>query len=532
MSRTDGATAVRPDRASANGRPAKPDHEIAIIGAGLGGLGMATALKRAGFEDFVIFERAGDVGGTWRDNTYPGIGVDIPVFAYQFSYELKPDWSRFFPKGHEVKEYIDNYVAKYGIHPHIRFNSEVRSRTWDEENQLWRLDVAGREVTARFVISAIGPFVDPKPVGIPGLDDFEGKLIHSARWDHDYELAGKRVAIVGTGASAVQIIPSIAKDVARLDVYQRTPIWVSPKFDPKIPDLLKRLFARLPFTERIARFFASAGTEFIIIFMTLNYRRLPFIARLIEGANRRFLARQVKDPEVRRKLTPSYGMGCKRPAVSNHYLRTFNRENVELITDQIERITPSGIRTVDGEEREVDAIIAATGFYLASDPENFRRTPVRGRDGFDLATQYERERLKAYESISMPGLPNHFMIFGPYGWTGASWHVLVQTASTHIARVLGECRRRGATWVEVSEEATDRYHAKVLERMSGSLWNSPRCAGANSYYFDHHGDVPYVRPSSGREAAKAARTFPLDDYRYRTLPAAAPEPAEREEVAA
>jgi cation diffusion facilitator CzcD-associated flavoprotein CzcO len=516
---------------SGNGNHPAPDHEVAIIGAGLGGLGMAAALKRKNIQDFVIFERADDVGGTWRDNTYPGIAVDIPVFAYQFSYDLKPDWSRFFPRGHEVKAYIDEYTDKYEIRPHIRFNSEVRSRTWDEANHLWRLDVDGEEVTARFVISAIGPFVDPKPAEIPGLDDFEGKLIHSAGWDHDYDLAGKRVAIVGTGASAVQIVPSIAGDVGRLDVYQRTPIWISPKFDPKIPEWMKRMFRRLPFTERVARGVASAAVEFIIVFMTVNFGRFPWIVKGAERRNRRFLASQVRDPETRRKLTPDYGMGCKRPSVSNDYLRTFNRDNVDLVTEPIERVTARGIRTSDGEEREVDALILATGFRLAFDPENFRRTPVRGRDGFDLAGSYEENRLKAYESISMPGLPNHFMIFGPYGWTGASWHVLVQTTSTHILRVLGEARRRGASSIEVSEEATERYHAKVLERMTDSLWFSNRCQGSNSYYFDHHGDAPYLRPSSGREARKASRSFPLSDYRYETL-RRSPEPEKRERVAA
>ena len=516
---------------STNGNHPAPDHEVAIIGAGFGGLGMAAELKRRNIQDFVIYERADDIGGTWRDNTYPGIAVDIPVFAYQFSYDMKPDWSRFFPRGNEVKAYIDDYADRFGIRPHIRLGSEVRSRTWDEENHLWRLDIGGEEVTARFVISAIGPFVDPKPAGIAGVDDFEGKVIHSARWDHDYDLAGKRVAIVGTGASAVQIIPSIAEDVERLDVYQRTPIWISPKFDPKIPNWMKKMFARLPFTERIARAVVGAAVEFIIVFMPLNFQRFPFIVRSAERRNKRFLAEQVNDPETRRKLTPQYGMGCKRPSVSNDYLRTFNRENVKLITDGIDRVTPKGVRAGDGTEREVDVLILATGFRLASDPENFRRTPVRGRDGFDLATRYEEHRLKAYESISMPGLPNHFMIFGPYGWTGASWHVLVETASTHISRVLEETYREGATCVEVSEEATDRYHSGVLERMSRSLWFSNRCDGANSYYFDHHGDVPYVRPTSGRQAMKAARSFRLSDYRYDSL-RRAPEPAEPEKVSA
>jgi cation diffusion facilitator CzcD-associated flavoprotein CzcO len=369
------------------------------------------------------------------------------------------------------------------------------------------------------VVSAIGAFVDPKPVSIEGLDDFEGKLIHSARWDHSYSLAGKRVAIVGTGASAVQIIPMIAPEVAQLDVYQRTPIWVSPKFDPPIPSAVRQLFKRVPLTQKLTFGVASAITEFILINMVVHYERLPFVVRAVERSNRRFVAASVRDPSLRAKLTPDYDFGCKRPSVSNTYLAAFNRMNVSLLTDPIERITAAGVRTVDGTERPVDAIVLATGFYLASSPENYRTRPVHGRDGFDLAEHYEHNRLKAYESISMPGLPNHFMIFGPYGWTGASWHVLVESASKHIVRVMDECRRRGAAEVEVTREATDRYHEFVIERMSRALWYGSNCATANSYYYDHHGDTPYLRPTSGRAAFKAARTFPIDDYRF-TLPAA------------
>ena len=365
-----------------------------------------------------------------------------------------------------------------------------------------------------------------------GLDDFEGKVIHSARWDHGYDLAGKRVAVVGTGASAVQIVPSIAPAVAHLDVYQRTPIWVLPKFDPEIPPLVKRLFRHVPATEQLARLGASAITELVLIFMTVNYRRLGFFARDVEDRSRRFIAASVRDEELRRKLTPEYGFGCKRPSPSNDYLRTFRRDDVELVTEPIDRITTAGIRTGDGTERPVDAIVLATGFRMASDPENYRRTPVRGRDGFDLATHYERNRLKAYEGISMPGLPNHFIMFGPYGWTGASWHVLVQTVSRHITRVIEECRRRSATAVEVREDATDRFHAFIEERMAGSLWLQSNCATANSYYFDHHGDVPYLRPTSGRQAQRASRSFPLDDYRYSAPSGNGAAPSERARAAA
>jgi cation diffusion facilitator CzcD-associated flavoprotein CzcO len=496
---------------------AAPDHEIAIIGAGLSGLGMGAALRRAGIEDFVIFERADDVGGTWHANIYPGVGVDIPAYAYQFSYELKPDWSRVFPKGKEVKSYIDDFTVKYRLTAHIRFHSEVAARSWDEEHHFWHLRIGDAEVTARFVVSAIGAFIDPKPVQIEGLEDFAGKIIHSACWDYSYDLADKRVAVLGTGASAVQIVPSIAREVAHLDIYQRTPIWVSPKFDPKVPAPVKQLFARIPATQRMARLLASAITELVVVFMVVNYRRVPFLARWGERNSRRWVAKSVRDPELRRKLTPDYGLGCKRPSVSNHYLRAFNRENVTLLTDPIQRITASGIRTADGSERPIDVLVLATGFRMASDPENYRRTPVRGRDGFDLATHYAENRLKSYEGITMPGLPNHFMIFGPYGWTGASWHVLVQTASRHITRVIQEARRRGATHVEITPQAVDRFHALVQKRMAGSLWFTSDCASANSYYFDHHGDVPFLRPTSGRQAQRASRSFPLEDYRYRSL---------------
>jgi cation diffusion facilitator CzcD-associated flavoprotein CzcO len=223
---------------------------------------------------------------------------------------------------------------------------------------------------------------------------------------------------------------------------------------------------------------------------------------------------QIRDPEVRRRLTPDYEVGCKRPSVSNSYLRTFNRANVELVTEQIERITPTAIRTEDGRERDIDVLILATGFRLATDPENYRQNRVRGRDGFDLADYYASNHVRSYESVSMPGLPNHFMIFGPYGWTGGTWHELVETASHHIIRVISEARRLGASAVEVREEPTQRWTRFATERLHRSLWHTGSCHTSNSYYFDHHGDTPFLRPTSARQAWHAARTFPLEDYRF------------------
>ncbi len=493
-----------------------PEFEVAVIGAGISGIGMGIALRRAGITDFVILERAGDIGGTWRDNTYPGIGVDVPAQAYQFSYALNPGWSRVFAPGHEVKAYVDDLADRYGIRRHVRLGTEVVRRAWDEDGHLWRLSTPGGEITARFVVSAIGAFVEPKPVDIPGVADFGGEVLRSASWDHSVPLEGRRVAIVGTGASAVQIIPEIAPLTAHLDVYQRTPIWIAPKLDAVTPAVVRRLYLRAPRVQEAVRRAATRGVEYLLIDNVVRHR--PSVtARLERLLCDVWYCSQVRDPRVRAKLIPDYGFGCKRPSVSNTYLRTFNRPGVSLVTDPIERVTPSGLRTEDGVERPADVLVLATGFRLASDPEVFRRTPVLGRGGFDLAEHYAAERLSSYEGVSQPGLPNHFMMFGPYGWVGGTWHQLVETTAAHVVRVLAEARRRGATAVEVRPESAARWTAEMRRRLRGSVFTG-RCATANSYYFDHHGDVPYLRPTSSAQARTAAATFPLDDYRYETRP--------------
>ncbi|REE99379.1 flavin-containing monooxygenase [Thermomonospora umbrina] len=503
----------------------RPDTEVAIIGAGLSGLGMGIALRRAGIEDFVILERADDIGGTWRDNTYPGVGVDVPAQAYQFSFELNPGWSRVFAPGAEVKAYLDGLADRYGLRRRVRLGSEVVERVWDQDARLWRLRLAGAgEVVARFVVSAIGPFVDPKPIDIAGADRFAGAVLRSSRWDDGCDLTGKRVAVIGTGASAVQLVPEIAAEASRLDVYQRTPIWVAPKPDVAIPRVLMGLFRRSPRLQEVVRRLTTRAVELLLIDVVVHHRRAPWLARTGARLLRSLWYRwQVRDPEVRRRLTPDYGLGCKRPSVSNTYLRAFNLPHVSLITDSIARITENGVQTLDGHERQVDAIVLATGFRLASDPENYRRTPVRGRDGFDLATTYTQNRLASYEGISIPGLPNHFMMFGPYGWVGGTWHQLVETTSAHIVRVITEAHRRGAAVVEIRTEPTERWTEQMRERLAGSLWATGDCGTANSYYFDHHGDTPYLRPTSSAQARRASRTFPLDDYDY--LPATPHAPA-------
>jgi cation diffusion facilitator CzcD-associated flavoprotein CzcO len=491
-------------------------HEVVIIGAGFGGIGAAIALKRAGIDDFVVLERADALGGTWQANTYPDVGVDVPSYAYQFSFEKRP-WSRVFAKGAEVREYVEHCAEKYGVRPHVHFRTEVVGREWDEAARAWTVRLGdGTRLVSRYVISAVGAFVEPRDPGIPGLEDFTGKVIRSQAWDHDYDLTGKRVAVIGTGASAVQIIPQVARLAARLHVFQRRPIWLFAKPDRRLSARERWLLEHVPGLQALVHLTMSAVLELFIVGTVVFGRRVPLLTRVPEHACRAFLRSQVRDPELRRKLTPDYGFGCKRPAMSNHYYRAFTKPTTELVTEPIERITATGVRTADGREREIDVLVLATGFLLSTDPEAYRGSPVTGRDGLDLAQLMERESLQAYEGVSVPGLPNAFSIFGPYSWTGASWHVMVETQSHHVVRVLEEARRRGATAVEVRPEAVDRFMRFVRHRTAQALPLSPRCDASGTYYRDHHGEVTLLRPTSSLQAWAASRRFPLDDYEYRS----------------
>jgi cation diffusion facilitator CzcD-associated flavoprotein CzcO len=497
------------------------DHEVVVIGAGFGGIGAGVALRRAGIDDFVILERSDDIGGTWHTNTYPGVAVDVPSFSYQFSFAKNPRWSRVFARGAEVKAYIDDCADRFGLRPHLRLGCEVVAREWDEAAHLWRLRLGdGRELSARYVVSAIGAFVDALEPEIEGLGDFAGKLIRSQAWDHAYDLSGKRVAVIGTGASAVQIIPEVARRAGRLDVYQRRPIWLFAKGDRRISPRTQAVLARVPGAQSVVRFAMSALLEWFIVGTVVFGKRLPLMTRIPELGCRLYLRSQVRDPELRRKLTPQYGFGCKRPGMSNHYYRAFTRPTTELVTEPIERVTTTGIRTADGVEREIDVLVLATGFRLSTDPAVFRRSRVSGRDGLDLAEVMERDSLRTYEGVSMPGFQNLFTIFGPYSWTGASWHVMVETQSHHIVRVLGEAQRRGATAVEVRPEAVERFMRFVRGRTAEALPLSRACDAAGTYYRDHHGEVSLLRPTSSMQAWAAARRFPLEDYEFRSAQAA------------
>lgn len=505
----------------------KPEFEVAVIGAGPGGIAAAVKLRGAGIDDFVVLERADEVGGSWHENHYPGLGVDIPALAYQYSFARKADWSRVFPLGPEVKKYHVEVAHRFGVYERVRFGVEVEREEWDEDGGYWKLHLAGGAVvTARFVISAVGAFVRPKAdVGIPGASSFKGKVLRPSSWDDDYELRGKRVGIIGTGASAVQIIPSIAPQVEQLTVFQRTPVWALPKPDFEVPRTLHRVLA-IPGVQPLLN-----GSALVVVDLALRaivglpptvvHPVMDRFDAACQSLYRRYLARVITDPETRAGLTPNFGLVAKRPTLSSSYLRAYNRDNVALVTTPIQKITSTGVRTNDSTVHRFDALILATGYEVFSDPETYRPGTVVGRDGFDLAKFYNAEGLQAYQSVSVPGLPNRWTLVGPYSWTGSGWHAFVEMTADHAVRAIGETRRRGAGWCEVRKDAADAYHREVYRRGESLRYYLADLNGhVPTYYRNSQGDTTYVRPSGFFEARRGNRRFPLEDYAYGTHAAA------------
>jgi cation diffusion facilitator CzcD-associated flavoprotein CzcO len=488
-----------------------PDFHTIIVGAGFSGIGTAIQLDRAGLGDYQIIEAGGEPGGTWYWNTYPGIAVDIPSFSYQFSFEQSADWSRTYAPGRELKGYADRCVDKYGLRRKIRFDTKVTSAVFDDVFHWWRVGLdTGEVLSARFLVNASGVLSVPKLPDIDGVDGFAGITMHTARWDHSQDLTGKRVAIIGTGASAVQVIPEIAPIVKQLTVFQRTPIWCMPKLDVPLP-AAARWAMRIPGGKVVQRALSQAYVELTFTISAQYYTLFPLADRA-EKMGRAYLRREVHDPEVRDKLTPRYAVGCKRPGFHNTYLATYNRDNVELVTDPIDKVTGSGVATTDGSTHEADVLILATGFKVM-DVDSIPTFPVTGANGRSLATFWSERRLQAYEGVSIPGFPNFFTVMGPYGYVGSSYFALIETQTHHIVRCLKQASSEAATRVEVSQAANDRFFAEMMRKRHRQIFWQDSCALANSYYFDQNGDVP-LRPTTTAEAIWRSRRFPLADYEF------------------
>jgi cation diffusion facilitator CzcD-associated flavoprotein CzcO len=398
------------------------------------------------------------------------------------------------------------------VRDRIRLNTKVVGARFDEDVNAWHIETAdGEQITARFVIGATGVFTQPKPPEIAGIEGFAGTTMHTARWDHSVDLRGKRIGVIGTGASAIQVIPAIAPEVERVTVFQRTPIWCLPKLDAPMSPLVRRVLRSVPGAELAARWASQAFVELTFVLAAHFAGTFPRLTARGERDARRML-REVSDPVVREKLTPQYSLGCKRPSFSNEYVLAFNRDNVLLETTAIESITETGLRTADGVEHPVDVLVLATGFKVF-DSGNLPAFEMLGTGGVRLEEWWNANRLQAYEGVSVPGFPNSFSILGPYGFNGQSYFGLIETQMRHIVRCLKRARRDGATRVEIKPEANRRYFESMLGRRHNQVFFQGSCGNANSYYFDKHGDVPF-RPSLTLEAAWRSARFDLDDYAF------------------
>ncbi|HEY6888310.1 MAG TPA: NAD(P)/FAD-dependent oxidoreductase [Solirubrobacter sp.] len=474
------------------------DLSVAIVGSGFSGIGLAVNLRRAGVEDFAVFERADGVGGTWHYNTYPGCACDVPSHLYSFSFAPNPDWSRTYSRQPEIRSYLERVVDQFGVRPKIRLNTDVRGASWHEEAKRWRLDTSNGPVTAKVLISGTGPLFEPKLPDVTGLETFRGPVMHSARWDHSVDLRGKRVASIGTGASAIQYVPRIAPEAERLYVLQRTPPWVMPHSARPVRAFERRLYRRFPVLQRAARGAIYGARELLV----LGFVKQPRAMRLLERVARRHRARALKDPGLLAATAPGYTLGCKRILPSNDWYPALARDNVELVTSGLTEVRSHSVVTADGRELEVDALLFGTGFHVVDMPVG---RLVRGRDGRSLADVWDGSP-RAHLGAAVPGFPNFFILLGPN--TGLGHSSMIYMIESQIAYVIDALKAMGdADTVEVRPEVERAFNEDVRRRMRGTVWNT----GCASWYQDAHGNNPTLWPDwTWRFRRRTARFDPAE----------------------
>lgn len=488
------------------------DYDVLIVGAGISGIGMGIELRRRGYDGFLIVERARDLGGTWRDNIYPGVAVDIPSVSYCFSFETGYPWSGRFAPGGEILEYVRHCADKYRVAPHIRYDACVVESRFAHDGDSWVTTLEdGTVLTSRFLVVATGVFGEPKLPDIPGLDRFAGRMMHSARWDRDADLTGERVAVIGTGASAVQLVPTIAPLVSRLTVFQRTPIWVAPRGESRRGSSAAEPGRHSRAIRRVLRALSEAQIE-LLTYLIVNYGAMRPVIRLVERIIRRWMRKQLHDPTTAAALLPPYGLGCKRPATSDQYLDTFNREPVSLVSRPISHMCAEGIVTDDGVLHAVDTIVLATGF-LTTERGAVPAFSLIGRDGVELGTWWDLHRRQAYAGVSVKGFPNLFLTAGPYSG-GFNWFAMLEANLAHVMACISEARGRDATRVEIAGAAHDRYMEDIWQRTRRTVFLHGSCAGSNSYYVDHRGDASLPLPGTPRWRAARARHVGTSEYLF------------------
>jgi cation diffusion facilitator CzcD-associated flavoprotein CzcO len=470
------------------------DHEIVIVGSGVSGIGLGIKLRERGVRDFAILDKAHDIGGTWRDHTYPGLTVDIPSLTFSFSFEQRSTWSSIWAPQPEVLDYLRHCVDKYGIRSHCRFGEEVVESRYDAERNVWETrTAAGRTWTSRYLVNGSGYFAAPRMPDIKGIDRFEGMVVHTSRWPDDIDLTGKRVGFIGTGATGIQLAPKLAPLAERLHVFQRTPVWLLPKPKLMLRRPVQAMFRFVPGFQRAMRLLIFALMDVGFYRIYTNYPTVRWIPQLAERICRRHIGANVQDPDIAERLTPTYTWGCKRPSFTNDFYPMFNRENVELVTDPIASLDSDAIVTADGVKREIDVLICATG-YTPFEKLSLPTYPVRGRGGVDLRDYWDTERYQGYRGFAAHGYPNFFFIFGPYSIIGTSYFAMVEIAARHIIGCIEAARREGSDYVEVTREAQDEEFAEIQRRKPRSLFSAGNCGPAHTFYVDRFGDSPGFRP--------------------------------------
>jgi cation diffusion facilitator CzcD-associated flavoprotein CzcO len=453
--------------------------KVVIVGTGFSGLGQAIQLEKAGIRDYVILEKATEVGGTWRDNSYPGCACDVQSHMYSFSYEQNPDWSRSFSPQPEIFGYLKDVADKYRLREKIRFGVELTGAHWDERERRWTATTKdGREFVAQFLVSGVGGLHIPQVPELPGIGNFQGPTWHSARWNHDYDLRGKKVAVVGTGASAVQFVPRIAPDVAGLTLFQRTPPWIMPKPDHAMPSWAQTLFKRVPGTQRLYR----NALYWLLEARAIGFNGHPVVMKAGELIAKRNIAKGIKDPALRKKVTPDYTMGCKRVLISNDYYPALGRPNVDVVTDGIREVKAHSIVDSAGVEHEVDAIVYGTGFKVTDALEYL---DITGVDGRNLAKEWATEGMRTHKGITVSGYPNLFFLLGPNTALGHNSVVfMIESQARYVVDAIKLADSRGAAALDVRPGVQEAFQRDIQDKLVKGVWTQ---GGCKSWYLDAQG---------------------------------------------
>jgi cation diffusion facilitator CzcD-associated flavoprotein CzcO len=492
---------------------------VGIIGTGFAGLGMAIRLRQTGQDDFILLERGDRIGGTWRDNDYPGCACDVPSNLYSYSFAQNPDWTTTFAHQPEILAYTNRIVDEHDLLRSTHLSTEVLDARWDAEAQRWRVETTQGEYAFEVLVSATGPLSAPSIPSLPGLDQFDGPVFHSAEWDHDVDLTGKRVAVIGTGASAIQFVPELQKVVGELKLFQRTPPWLLPRPEYATSRLRRALFRRFPILQRIGREFLYWGHETYVI----GFTRQPRVMKVPQLLALRHLRSQIADPELRAKVTPNFTIGCKRILLSSNYYPALAQPNVEVLTTGVSEIQGNTVVGSDGTAREVDAIVLGTGFHVTDLPI---ADHVRGSEGRTLAEAWGGS-MQAYRGATVPGFPNFFFVLGPNTGLGHSSMIyMVEASVQYVIDALQQMEQHGIAQVDVRPERARRWNEGIQRRMPQTVWVKGGCA---SWYLDEHGRNTTLWPDFTFRFRALTRRFDLESYSTlprRAAPAATPEQGE------